>query len=177
MRAGTQLLLLPGGNRGLPHRSLSNGGRLVKIPLFVLYNGYADFDRGLLGRFVCGFLCPFGWLQDLLHKIPGKKLSTKKVRPLTYIKYAVLAVAVVLLPALVVNDVGLGDPFLQIYMSAGRVRGSNTALYCKPKHSQCAGRAVHMEAGRPRDCSCIKHNSLPPVLQVALSFGRTVCPV
>ena len=25
----------------------------------------------LLGRFVCGFLCPFGWLQELLHKIPG----------------------------------------------------------------------------------------------------------
>ena len=24
----------------------------------------------LLGRFVCGFLCPFGWIQDLLHKIP-----------------------------------------------------------------------------------------------------------
>ena len=70
----------------------------------------------LLGRFVCGFLCPFGWLQDLLHKIPGKKLSTKKVRPLTYIKYAVLAVAVVLLPALVVNDVGLGDPFFCKYI-------------------------------------------------------------
>ena len=70
----------------------------------------------LLGRFVCGFLCPFGWLQDLLHKIPSKKLSTKKVRPLTYIKYAVLAVAVVLLPALVVNDVGLGDPFFCKYI-------------------------------------------------------------
>lgn len=26
----------------------------------------------LLGRFVCGFLCPFGWLQELLHKIPSK---------------------------------------------------------------------------------------------------------
>ena len=25
----------------------------------------------LLGRFVCGFLCPFGWLQELLHKIPS----------------------------------------------------------------------------------------------------------
>ena len=24
----------------------------------------------LLGRFICGFLCPFGWLQELLHKIP-----------------------------------------------------------------------------------------------------------
>ena len=30
----------------------------------------------ILGRFICGFLCPFGWFQDLLHKIPGKKLST-----------------------------------------------------------------------------------------------------
>ena len=28
----------------------------------------------LLGRFICGFLCPFGWLQELLHKIPGKKM-------------------------------------------------------------------------------------------------------
>ena len=29
----------------------------------------------LLGRFICGFLCPFGWFQELLHKIPTKKLS------------------------------------------------------------------------------------------------------
>ena len=28
----------------------------------------------LLGRFVCGFLCPFGWFQELLHKIPFKKI-------------------------------------------------------------------------------------------------------
>ena len=70
----------------------------------------------LLGRFVCGFLCPFGWLQELLHKIPSKKLSTKKLKPLTYIKYAVLLFAVVLLPVLVVNDVGMGDPFFCKYI-------------------------------------------------------------
>ena len=70
----------------------------------------------LLGRFICGFLCPFGWLQDLLHKIPTKKLSTKKLKPLTYLKYAILLLSVVILPAFVVNDVGMGDPFfLQIY--------------------------------------------------------------
>lgn len=69
-----------------------------------------------MGRFVCGFLCPFGWLQELLHKIPGKKLSTKKLKPLTYIKYAVLLFAVVLLPVLVVNDVGMGDPFFCKYI-------------------------------------------------------------
>ncbi len=70
----------------------------------------------LLGRFICGFLCPFGWFQELLHKIPTKKLSTKKLRPLTYLKYAVLLVMVFLLPAFLVNDVGMGDPFFCKYL-------------------------------------------------------------
>ena len=51
----------------------------------------------LLGRFICGFLCPFGWLQELLHKIPSPKLSTRRLKPLRYIKYAVLLIMVVLL--------------------------------------------------------------------------------
>ena len=70
----------------------------------------------LLGRFICGFLCPFGWLQDLLHKIPSRKLPTKKLKPLTYLKYVVLLLTVILLPALVVNDVGMGDPFFCKYI-------------------------------------------------------------
>ena len=70
----------------------------------------------LLGRFICGFLCPFGWFQELLHKIPTKKLSTKKLKPLTYLKYAVLLVMVFLLPAFLVNDVGMGNPFFCKYL-------------------------------------------------------------
>ena len=70
----------------------------------------------LLGRFICGFLCPFGWFQELLHKIPTKKISTKKLKSLTYIKYAVLLIMVVLLPALAVNDVGMGDQFFCKYL-------------------------------------------------------------
>ena len=80
----------------------------------------------LLGRFICGFLCPFGWFQELLHKIPTKKLSTKKLKPLTYLKYAVLLLMVVLLPALLVmvvllpllavNELGMGDPFFCKYL-------------------------------------------------------------
>lgn len=70
----------------------------------------------LLGRFVCGFLCPFGWLQELPHKIPGKKLSTKRLKALTYVKYVVLLFAVVLLPVLLVNDLGMGDPFFCKYI-------------------------------------------------------------
>ena len=70
----------------------------------------------LLGRVICGFLCPFGWFQELLHKIPTKKLSTKKLKPLTYLKYVVLLVMVVLLPVLVTNELGMGDPFFCKYL-------------------------------------------------------------
>ena len=82
----------------------------------------------LLGRFICGFLCPFGWFQELLHKIPTKKLSTKKLKPLTYLKYVVLLVMVVLLPALVVNDVGMGDPFFCKYLCPAGILGGGIPL-------------------------------------------------
>jgi len=70
----------------------------------------------LLGRFICGFLCPFGWFQELLHKIPTPKLSTKRLKPLRYLKYAVLLVMVVLLPVLITNDLGMGNPFFCKYL-------------------------------------------------------------
>lgn len=78
----------------------------------------------LLGRVVCGFLCPFGWFQELLHKIPTKKFSTKKLHFLTYLKYAVLVVFVIVLPMTIVNEVGLGDPFFCKYICpAGILEG------------------------------------------------------
>lgn len=70
----------------------------------------------LMGRFICGFLCPFGWFQDLLHKIPCKKFSTKKLKPLRWIKYIVLLLTVILLPAFLVNDVGISDPIFCKYI-------------------------------------------------------------
>ena len=65
----------------------------------------------MLGRFICGFLCPFGWFQDLLHKIPGKKFSTEKLRLLRYLKYMILFVFVIFLPIFITNSIGMGDPF------------------------------------------------------------------
>ena len=70
----------------------------------------------LLARFICGFLCPFGWMQELLHKIPSPKRSTKRLKPLRYLKYAVLLIMVVLVPALDVNEMGMGDPFFCKYL-------------------------------------------------------------
>ena len=33
-----------------------------------------------VGRFVCGWLCPFGLVQDLLYKIPFIKKIKKSIR-------------------------------------------------------------------------------------------------
>lgn len=70
----------------------------------------------LFGRLICGFLCPFGWFQDLLHKIPTKKFSTKKLKFLTYIKFIMLFVVVGLLPVLITNKIGMGSPFFCKYV-------------------------------------------------------------
>jgi len=66
----------------------------------------------VLGRMICGFLCPFGMIQEWLHKIPFpfKRNRFKGDQPLRYLKYLVLLVAVILLPMLVVNEVGVGTP-------------------------------------------------------------------
>lgn len=78
--------------------------------------GILIFLGVMFGRFICGFLCPFGWFQDLLHKIPTKKLSTKKLRALRYIKYGILAIAVIALPILLTNSAGIGSPYFCKYI-------------------------------------------------------------
>lgn len=79
----------------------------------------------LLGRLVCGFLCPFGWFQELLHKIPSKKFSTKKFKALTCLKYVILAVFVIILPMTFVNELGMGDPwFCKWLCPAGILEGA-----------------------------------------------------
>lgn len=61
-----------------------------QIPFAVL--GFFFVVGSLLGRFVCGWLCPFGLVQDLLHKIPvfRKRKILPMHRILKYGKYIVL---------------------------------------------------------------------------------------
>ncbi len=93
----------PGAVGSCPIGSLQNAlsANKFKFPYYVL--GLLIFFGALLGRLVCGFLCPFGLLQDLLHKIPfPKKIkSFKGDKLLRKLKYAVLIVTVIILPLFV----------------------------------------------------------------------------
>ena len=53
----------------------------------------------ILGRTICGWLCPLGLIQELLYKIPTPKLKKSRVtRALSWLKYVILAVFVVAIP-------------------------------------------------------------------------------
>ncbi|MFI3256995.1 MAG: 4Fe-4S binding protein [Spirochaetales bacterium] len=96
------------------------GGRTHNITYYV--TGILIFFGVLFGRVVCGFLCPMGFLQDLLYKIPLPRHKTQKEKakrfkipqiidkPLRYLKYIMLIVPVMLLP-IIFTRFGIGDPY------------------------------------------------------------------
>ena len=88
--------------------------------------GFLVFVGALMGRFVCGWLCPFGLIQDLLHKIPfEKKISTFRGDwLLRKLKYVIFLVFVILLPMFVVDMLGQGAPyFCKLICPAGTLEG------------------------------------------------------
>lgn len=88
--------------------------------------GFLVFVGALMGRFVCGWLCPFGLIQDLLHKIPFvKKIGTfRSDRFLRKLKYVIFLVFVILLPMFVVDMLGQGAPyFCKLICPAGTLEG------------------------------------------------------
>ena len=92
------------------------GERKRRFPFYVL--GYLIAVGALAGRFICGWLCLFGLVQELLYKIPVPRLSVpeKIDKPLRKMKYVVLAVLVVGLPLLYRSRYGAGEPFFCKYV-------------------------------------------------------------
>lgn len=84
-------------------------GSRKKFPFYVL--GFLALLGILLGRFVCGWLCLFGLFQELLYKIPVPKLKVprKLDRSLRWLKYGILLVFVILLPAFLKVNMGLSS--------------------------------------------------------------------
>ncbi len=75
--------------------------------------GYLSLIGLFIGRFICGWLCVFGLIQELLYKVPVPKVtvSQKADRLLRYFKYAALILFVILLPLILRDEFGMGAPF------------------------------------------------------------------
>lgn len=115
----------PGAIAACPLGSLQNTIGSGRVPFFV--TGFLLLTGTLLGRVVCGFICPAGLVQELLYKIPSRKVrKTKKLlavtRKVSLLKYVLLAVLVIALPLIFYFKDGLGSPFFcKLVCPAGTV--------------------------------------------------------
>ncbi len=76
-----------------------------KFGLYVA--GFLATVGSAVGRMPCGWICPFGFVQELVHKVPSPKIKIPHF--LTYFRYVVLATTVVALPLLIVDQFGYGQ--------------------------------------------------------------------
>lgn len=131
----------PGALGACPIGALQTAlGSRRHFPFYVL--GLLMLFGVVLGRLVCGLLCPFGLVQDLLHKIPTPKWKVPRRidRPARYLKYVVLALLVVLLPAFAPVESGIAPPFFCKYLCpAGTLGGGIPLLIADPALRQVAG--------------------------------------
>ena len=80
---------------GALQNALSAAGHTA--PWYIL--GILTLFGVMLGRTICGWICPLGLIQELLHKIPTPKIRKSRLtRKLSYLKYAILAVFVIAIP-------------------------------------------------------------------------------
>jgi len=101
----------------------------TSLPLLVI--GFLALVGGIVGRAACGWVCPFGWFQELLHKIPSPKFAGPKI--LKYLKYLILVVFVFLLPAFWLDEFDGGEPtFCKFICPAGTLEGGLPLAWLQP---------------------------------------------
>ncbi|WP_291565683.1 MULTISPECIES: 4Fe-4S binding protein [unclassified Clostridium] len=116
----------PGAIGSCPIGSLQAVIGTVRYNFSLYVVGLMSLFGIIFGRFICGWLCPFGLIQDLLYKIPSKKIrvNQKVNNVLKYLKYIILALFVIILPMFLVNEFGISPPYFCEYICpAGTLEG------------------------------------------------------
>jgi polyferredoxin len=84
----------PWATAACPIGAIAYGSAIHAIPVYAIASVLAV--GAVAGRLVCGFACPMGLFQDLLHRIPSPKFRLPRF--FRYGKYLALALLVLLLP-------------------------------------------------------------------------------
>lgn len=134
--------------------------------------GVLMFVGALAGRAVCGWVCPFGFIQELLYKIPSPKLGKSGLtRKLSKLKYAVLAVFVLALPLMFLFTNGVGVPAFCAYICpAGTLEAGLPLLAANPGLQATLGWLFALKA------AILAVTVLASVLMFR-PFCRFICPL
>ena len=131
----------PGAIAACPLGTLQNAlsSAPVRFPFYIL--GFLILSGLFLGRMICGFLCPFGLIQELLYKIPVPKYRKNRItRILSWLKYGILAVFVIYIPLYFAFRNGFPLPsFCKYICPAGTLEGGLTLVLGNPSLRAAAG--------------------------------------
>ena len=135
--------------------------------------GFLILVGAVLGRFVCGWLCPFGLVQDLIYRIPFVKKLRRLPgeRGLRLLKYVILVGFVILLPMTVLDIVGQGQPWFCKYICpSGTLLGGLPLIAASPALQSALGGLFAWKVG-------ILAVLLALSLLVYRPFCRYLCPL
>ncbi len=122
-----------------------------------------------VGRMPCGWLCPFGLVQELLFRL--SKIHLSLWRPLRRVPYLVLAFFVILMPLLAVDRLGYGSTwFCKLICPAGTLEAGLPLLVLKPSLRGALGWLFLNKLG-------ILAIVIGASLVVTRPFCRSLCPL
>ncbi len=129
----------PGASGACPmgalQNALSDSGKTA--PYYVV--GILLLYGLLFGRWICGFLCPFGLIQDLLHKIKTPKVGKGRVtRVLSCFKYVILVFFAIIFPLVYAGYEFPLPGFCKYVCPAGTLEGA-VGLLSNPENETMLG--------------------------------------
>lgn len=129
----------PGASMACPMGALQNSFSAGKSTFFYIA-GILLLYGIILGRTICGWICPFGLIQDLLHKIPTPKLKKSPLtRALSWVKYGILVFFGVLIPLFYAFRNAPLPAFCKFICPAGTLEGGLLLLSHKANRSLWEG--------------------------------------
>ncbi|MGN1376945.1 MAG: 4Fe-4S binding protein [Dorea sp.] len=144
-----------------------NGSMQFRFSFYVM--GFVLAIGVIFGRAVCGFICPFGMIQELLYKIPFPK--KKLWKGFTYVKYLMLLVFVLVLPVVNTNIAGVGEPaFCEYICPVGTLEGGLPLIGTHPELRGMLGSLFSLKI-------CILIATLIGCLMVCRFFCKVMCPL
>ena len=125
----------PGAVGACPLGSLQGSYGAQRSTLFYV-GGTLLLYSIMFGRMICGWLCPFGLVQEWLYKLKTPKVKKGPVtRVLSFLKYVILVVFVIIVPVLyALRDTPL-PAFCKYICPAGTLEGGMTLLSNKVNNS------------------------------------------
>ncbi|MEW6685067.1 MAG: 4Fe-4S binding protein [Candidatus Edwardsbacteria bacterium] len=112
-----------------PIGTLQHFVAIRSFPFYLL--GFLGTIGATVGRMSCGWVCPFGFLQELLYKIKVPKITLPHF--FSYVKYLTLIILVLLVPFL------SGEPWFSKLCPAGTLEGGIFLYLWNPETGPLSG--------------------------------------